>query len=317
MKPSKKSVLVIGDVMLDKWVYLKSFRTSPETDAPIVQVEREFTEMGGAGNALRHLVNLSIGSHEFIGVMGQDEAGQELLEISKSIKADTRLIMDVSRKTTLKERYFLDNIPIFRHDRESISDINKHIENELFLAIQKSISTKDSVLLSDYAKGVLGLDLISKVIQLAKSLKKPIISDPGLGRIQMHAGCDTIKPNAHEWHVFVEEMGSEANALSMLFSCGTKSVVVTQGAGGIRLIEKGVDMLSQAENLDIPTDVTGAGDSVAAALSLLVDPDGFDPQLLPILNRVGAQTVSKSRTELPLGIEIETNLSNVTIKHKK
>jgi len=317
VQPSKKSVLVVGDAMLDKWVYLQSVRTSPESDAPIVRLEKEFVEMGGAGNALRHLVNLSSGSHEFIGVIGHDSPGQKLLEISKSIEADTQLVTDVKRKTTVKERYFLDNAPIYRHDIESIDDIDKHIENELFLTIQKSISTKDSVLLSDYAKGVLSLDLISKVILLAKSLKKPIISDPGLGRIQMHAGCDTIKPNTKEWNVFVEQMGSEAIALSMLFSKGTKSVVVTQGAGGIRLIEEGIDILSQAENLGDATDVTGAGDSVAAALSLLVGSDGFDPDLLPILNTVGGQTVSKSRTELPSRIEMESSLSVPTTKHRK
>jgi len=317
VQPSKKSVLVVGDIMLDKWVYLQSVRTSPETDAPIVRVEKEFAEMGGAGNALRHLVNLSTGTHEFIGVIGHDLAGQKLVEMSKPIAANTRLVMDVKRETTVKERYFLDNLPIYRHDRESINDIDKHIENELFLTIQKSMSSTDSVLLSDYAKGVLSLDLISKVILLAKSLKKPIISDPGLGRIQIHAGCDTIKPNAKEWHVFVEQMGSEANALSMLFSKGTKSVIVTQGAAGIRLIEKGIDILSQAENLNNATDVTGAGDSVAAALSLLVDSDGFDPELLPILNKVGGQTVSKSRTELPAGIELESSRSVETIKYRK
>ena len=103
----------------------------------------------------------------------------------------------------------------------------------------------------------------------------------------------------------------------MLFSKGTKSVIVTQGAAGIRLIEKGIDILSQAENLNNATDVTGAGDSVAAALSLLVDSDGFDPELLPILNKVGGQTVSKSRTKLPAGIELESSRSVETIKYRK
>ena len=175
------------------------------------------------------------------------------------------------------------------------------------------MSTKDSILLSDYAKGILSQGLVSRVISLAKSLQKPIISDPGLGRIQIHAGCDIIKPNAKEWHVFVNQMGSEVSALSMLFSMGTKSVIITQGAGGIRLVEKEIDIVCRAENLKDSTDVTGAGDSVAAALSLLVDSSGFDPELLPILNRVGGQTVSKPRTELPLGIEMYSGLSAETI----
>lgn len=317
MKPSKKSVLVVGDVMLDKWAYLKSVRKSPETDAPVVQLEKEFMEMGGAGNALRHLANLSTGDHEFIGVIGHDPDGQKLIEISKTIEAQTQLIMDDNRETTVKERYFLDGVPIYRHDRESTTDIDKGIESKIFLKIEKSIISKDAVLLSDYAKGVLSQDLISKVIILAKSLKIPIISDPGLGRIQLHAGCDTIKPNAKEWQVFVDVMGSEARALSMLFSKGTKSVVVTQGARGVRLIEKGIEFQSHVENSNDATDVTGAGDSVAAALSLLVNSSGFEPSLLPILNMVGGQTVSKSRTELPSEIDMESSWSAVTALQRK
>lgn len=313
MQLSKKSVLVVGDVMLDKWVYLKSVRPSPETDAPIVRVENEFMEVGGAGNALRHLANLSNGSHELIGVVGDDSEGKRLLEISKSVEAKTQLLIDSNRKTTAKDRYFLDDIPIYRHDRESLGDLDEQMEEEIFLSVQKSMSTKDSILLSDYAKGVLSQSLVSRVISLAKSLQKPIISDPGLGRIQIHAGCDVIKPNAKEWHVFVNQMGSEVSALSMLFSMGTKSVIITQGAGGIRLVEKEIDIVSRAENLNESTDVTGAGDSVAAALSLLVDSSGFAPELLPILNRVGSQTVSKARTELPIGIEMYSGMSTEII----
>ena len=317
MQLSKKSVLVIGDVMLDKWVYLQSIRTSPETNAPIVRIESEFIEMGGAGNALRHLANLSDGSHELIGVVGDDSAGVKLLEISKSVEANTKLVIDTKRLTTAKDRYFLDNIPIYRHDNESLDDLDEQIENEIFSFIQKSLSSKDSILLSDYAKGVLSQKLVSRVISLANSAKIPIISDPGMGRIQIHAGCDIIKPNAKEWYVFVEQMGSEASALSMLFSKGTKSVVITQGAAGIRLVDKDIDIFNDAENLMAATDVTGAGDSVAVALSLLVDSRGCVPELLPILNRVGGQTVSKSRTELPLGIEMDSNLSAAIIDPRK
>lgn len=313
MQLNKRSVLVVGDVMLDKWVYLQSVRSSPETNVPIVRVENEFIEMGGAGNAVRHLANLSDGSHGLIGVVGADSAGKKLIEVSKSAGASTQLLIDAKRLTTAKDRYFLDNIPIYRHDSEVLDDLDEQIENEILSSIRESISSKDSILLSDYAKGVLSQGLVSRVISLAKSLKIPIISDPGLGRIQIHAGCDIIKPNAKEWFVFVEQMGSETSALSMLFSKGTKSVIITQGSSGIRLVERDIDIFNPAENLMGSTDVTGAGDSVAAALSLLVDSKGFAPELLPILNRIGGQTVAKSRTELPSGIEMDSYLSTVVV----
>ena len=158
---------------------------------------------------------------------------------------------------------------------------------------------KNAVLISDYAKGVLTKSLILDIISLARDLKIPTISDPGLGRIALHAGCDVIKPNSKEWNLYIQEAGSEQEGLLSLFSKGTKFVVITQGDKGIRIVGKSMDIFGTAENVGDVTDVTGAGDSVAAILSLLTDSGGLVPEHLPVLNRIGAKTVAEIRTELP------------------
>jgi len=296
---NKKSVLVIGDVMLDKWVYLEAIRTSPEANVPIVHVEKEFSELGGAGNAFRHLSNLSEGKHELVGVVGNDSIGRKLILHSEADSSAIHLIVDPVRKSTLKERYFLQGQPIFRHDIEDLYDLHSDLELKLFSQIKKSMPGKNAVLISDYAKGVLTKSLILDIILLARELKIPTISDPGLGRIALHAGCDVIKPNSKEWNLYIQEAGSEQEGLLSLFSKGTKFVVITQGDKGIRIVGKSMDIFGTAENVGDVTDVTGAGDSVAAILSLLTDSGGLVPEHLPVLNRIGAKTVAEIRTELP------------------
>lgn len=305
LRLNKKSVLVIGDVMLDKWVYLKALRTSPEANVPIVHAAREFSELGGAGNALRHLSNLSDGAHELVGVVGDDSIGRELTLLSQSESSAIHLIVDPKRKSTLKMRFFLEDLPIFRHDIETIDDLEENIEIELFSQVKKSMPGKNAVLISDYAKGVLTKNLISDIISLARELEIPTISDPGLGRIEFHAGCEVIKPNNREWNLYIKEMGSEQEAFLFLFSRGTKFVVITQGDKGIRIVGREMDVFGTAESVGNLADVTGAGDSVAAILSLLTGAHGLVPEHLPVLNKIGAKTVSAMRTELPKIAELQ------------
>jgi rfaE bifunctional protein kinase chain/domain len=274
-------------------------RASPEANVPVVCVKNEFSELGGAGNALRHLSNLSKGSHELVTVVGGDSIGEKIDFLLQSGSFVAHLIVDPNRKSTLKERVHLEEQQIFRLDVEDSNELSTEVEFKLFAQIKKSLPGKNAILISDYAKGVLTKRLVSKVILLAKDLGIPIVSDPGLGRIALHAGCDIIKPNNKEWSLFVSEMGSEEKGVLFLFSKGTKFIVITHGDRGIRIIGKGMDVFGGAEKVGVLTDVTGAGDSVAAILSLLVDSTGLVSDYLPVLNRIGAKTVSELRTALP------------------
>lgn len=299
MKINEKSVLVIGDVMVDEWVYLEKVKLSPEANVPVVRESAAFAQLGGAANAVRHLENLSGKSHELLGLIGDDNAGVTLTDLSLGIDSKVQLVTEAARKSTQKIRYFLDDLQIFRKDVEDTFEISTETENILKKIIAEGIERHNAVLISDYAKGVASKGIVSFLIEQCKKMNKPIISDPGFGRLGLFAGCDVIKPNKMEWDYFVTQIGNENDAVDHLIAKGTRYIFVTQGVNGIRLIGRDLDLIKPIEKTIEQVDVTGAGDSVAAALSLLYQTENNLDKLLIKLNQVGSSTVSQIRTELP------------------
>lgn len=292
-------VLVVGDVMLDRWIYMRKTKLSPEAPVPIVVQQEYFAEIGGAGNAFRHLRNLSRAEHSLIGVRGQDPSGVEVASLGSSNVENINIIIDSGRKTTVKERFFIDGEPIFRRDNEDVMPLSQEIENKVVFEISNRLEHFKVLLLSDYAKGMLSKSLITNLLHLAKTKNVPIVTDPGLGRLALFAGCDVIKPNAKEWQDFVLSHRNKSEALNWLFSRGTKFVIVTTG-------KHGVTLFSNSKTLSVPpireisaVDVTGAGDSVAAAISLIIGSGERLIENLGILNSVGGLTVGQNRTVLP------------------
>lgn len=291
-------VLIIGDIMLDKWTYHLKTRISPEADVPVIQEIDSKIELGGAGNALRHLNFISSSKHELISVIGGDESGRKIREISEKSQSDVHLILDQSRKTTVKNRFFLDGSLLFRQDEEDSHDISFSIEREVLSFLKGNLQRFDVLLVSDYAKGVLTENLVKEIRTLANNCKIPIVVDPGFGKVGRYAGCAAIKPNLNEWIAFTESVGGESNGLELLFDAGTQFVLVTLGENGVRLITPVSDTTeSPVEDVAV-LDVTGAGDSIAAALSLLMCDGRSIIDSLGILNLVGANTVKNPKTEL-------------------
>jgi len=299
MNWNETRVLVVGDVMLDRWIYLKKTRISPEAPIPIVVLQESFTEIGGAGNALRHLNNLSNANHFLIGIRGQDTNGIEMISLAGSNFEYFNLIIDSGRRTTVKERLYIDGIPILRRDSEDVNHLSQKTETVVTREVSNRIDDCDVLLLSDYAKGMLSKSLIESLLHLAKSKNVPIVSDPGLGRVSFFAGCEVIKPNAKEWQEFVQSCTDEDEALSLLFSSGTQFIIVTNGKEGITCFSKGQTLRAAPFNEISAVDVTGAGDSVAAAISLIIGSGQRIVDNLDRLNEVGGMTVGQSRTILP------------------
>lgn len=299
MNWDKTRVLVVGDVMLDRWVYMKKTRVSPEAPIPIVEQQEYFTELGGAGNALRHLNNLSSANHFLIGVRGSDLPGAEMIALEGLEVGQMDLMVDPLRRTTVKERFFVDGLPIFRRDIEDVSALHQTIEMKILEEATRRIENYEVLLLSDYAKGLLSQSLITNLLSLARDKNKLVVSDPGLGRVAFFAGCDVIKPNAKEWQGFVESRQDEHEALAWLFSLGTKYVVVTHGKSGITCFSESNQVLVPPIDQIDAIDVTGAGDSVAAMISLIVGSGEKLVDFLDTLNQVGGLTVAQNRTSLP------------------
>ncbi len=292
-------VIVIGDVMMDKWVHHTKTRVSPEAPVYVIREIASQIELGGAGNALRHLNYLSNQSHELLTVVGNDLIGTELQNLCLHSRNKVHWIVDESRQTTIKERFFIDEVLQFRKDAEDIQGISQVIETEMMEILRCIAVNFDVILLSDYAKGVLTKSFVDKIKALATSIGIPIVVDPGIGRLDVYYGCTVIKPNLIEWNQHISLIGSEEEALRLIFESGTQQVLVTQSSEGVRLIKSsGESSLRPSEHIQV-VDVTGAGDSLAAGLALLIGEDYTIETSLEILNLIGANTVRQLNTQLP------------------
>lgn len=291
--------LVIGDVMLDKWTHHTKTRMSPEAPVHVIRETSTESELGGAGNALRHLNHLSGQSHELLTVVGNDLVGIELQELCLHSRSKVHWIVDKSRQTTSKERFFIDGVLQFRKDTENEENISHATERELIAVLTKIVRDFDVILLSDYAKGVLTEKLVVQIKAMASSLGVPIVVDPGLGRLHVYYGCTVIKPNSIEWKEHVSSVGSEEEACRIIFNSGTQQVLVTQSSDGVRLITGShEESLKPKQKIEV-VDVTGAGDSLAAGIALLIG-EGFSLESsLETLNEIGANTVRQVKTQLP------------------
>ena len=295
---SKSNVLVIGDAMLDTWHYFESYRLSPEANIPIVRKNHAYHAVGGAGNALRHLKSLSDSSHCLIATVGVDFEGLLMREVALENGLEIDWV-EVNRITTTKKRMFVDGNPVLREDIEDTSTIDNSYESMIFTKIASAISRFDVLLISDYAKGLLSENLIIKIRALANSALKPLVVDPGVNRIDLYAGYDFIKPNLKEWQIYVESVGDEIIAIQKLIKAGTRGIVITLGPQGIRYINQNFESEIISPDRQISAvDVTGAGDSVAAALSLRAGNGSLSNADFRFMNEVGANTVSKIRTEI-------------------
>ena len=298
---NKAKALVIGDVMLDKWTHHTKTRISPEAPVHVIKETTKESELGGAGNALRHLNHLSGQSHELLTVVGNDLAGNELQELCLHSRNKVYWIVDETRQTTSKERFFIDDVLQFRKDSEDNENIHDDIEVVLIEILKRIVSDFDVILLSDYAKGILTENFVDQIKALASSLEIPIVVDPGLGRLHVYYGCTIIKPNSIEWNQHVSSIGSEEEALRQIFNSGTKQVLVTQGSDGVRLITESHEQSLKPDQKIEVVDVTGAGDSLAAVIALLIGEGSSLESSLEILNEIGANTVRQIKTQLPGG----------------
>jgi D-beta-D-heptose 7-phosphate kinase / D-beta-D-heptose 1-phosphate adenosyltransferase len=266
-------VLVLGDVMLDRFVYGSVERISPEAPIPVVNVERYMDMPGGAANVARNIAALGA-RVSLLGVVGDDGWAQDLrtqLVLSPSI--DVRLVTDGSRVTSVKTRYVADGQQVMRADRESRLPLSFAVAQRLLLEFSSALREANLVILSDYAKGVLTESVVSAAIGLARSAGKTIIVDPKAKDLTKYQGASILTPNRVELQT---ACGSEcstddqvvAGARRVLDQNICDAMVVTRGKDGMSVIQ-GREFVAH-----LPTaarqvfDVSGAGDTVVATLSL-------------------------------------------------
>ena len=264
-------VLVVGDVMLDRFVYGDVDRISPEAPVPVCRVGEETAMLGGAGNVARNLAALGA-SVEFISVIGDDAAGAEIRALlAEHDRLTCELIEDPGRQTSIKTRFFSGVQQLLRVDRETTEPVSDALTGQLRDAAARALERCGALVLSDYGKGVLGPALTAALIDAAQVAGRPVVVDPKGDDFARYAGASVITPNRRELAAAsrMAVAGDDAVAAAarhIAESCGIASVLVTRSAEGMTLVDAdGADHLA-AEAREV-FDVSGAGDTVVAALA--------------------------------------------------
>ncbi len=269
-KETKPNILVLGDLMIDHYLWGSCERISPEAPVQVVDIAKETTVLGGAGNVINNLnalgAKVSVAS-----VIGDDDNGEELLKMLKNIGVETaNIITQEGRKTSKKSRIIAVSQQILRYDKESRSDITSQSVKNIIDSLEKSLFSYDALILSDYGKGVLTTELCQGVIAVAKKHSIKVLVDPKGSDFSKYRGAYLLTPNKKE---AILATGLEIDTPESLESALKKlKVECDLGVSLITLSEDGIATLDREVEI-FPTvakevfDVTGAGDTVIASIA--------------------------------------------------
>ena len=301
-----QTVLCIGDLMLDEFVYGDVSRISPEAPTPVIAVKRTELMIGGAGNVARNLISLGARC-VFVGVVGEDDAGRALTEALDGYPLiEARLVVDRARVTTRKARFVSEHFSshLLRADWEMAAPIDREIEDALIGSVVDALPSAGAVVLSDYAKGALTPRVIRAVIEAANDAGKPVIVDPKGRDYGIYRGATLITPNRQELadatHTAArsdDEIATAAAALGAALS--TQAVLVTRSEDGMTLVNGDG---SGDGTVHVPAypvrvrDVSGAGDTVVAVLAAMLAMDADFESAMRAANAAAAVVVGKRGT---------------------
>src|SRR6266568_4265991 len=274
---ASQTVLCIGDLMLDDFVYGEVLRISPEAPAPVIAVGREEVVIGGAGNVARNIAALGARCL-FVGVVGEDEAGRRLMNaLLGEPRIEAYLVTDRSRPTTRKVRFVSEHFSthLLRADWELAKPVDRDSEQALIGHALAAMPRAGAVVLSDYAKGALTPRVIRALIDAARQQGKPLVVDPKGSDFSIYRGATVITPNRKELadatrRAAVEEEDIAAAAAELCRTLESRAVLVTRSEAGMTLVVEG------AAPVHVPAypvkirDVSGAGDTVVAVLACLL-----------------------------------------------
>jgi len=270
---STLQILVVGDVMLDRYVQGTVSRISPEAPVPVVEATSEVFRPGGAANTASNIRTLG-GDVIIVGLVGDDSNGQKLIDLLKRSGVHTEgLIVDRTRPTTLKTRIIGDHQHLVRIDSEVRRNIDKKQTRQILDFVNEKIKNVDAVLISDYEKGVNTRVLLEKMISLIRVYETPIIVDPKVRHFPYYRGVTLITPNVKEASSatqidLIDEASIRNMGRELLRQLECDAVLITRGKNGMTLFERNGNITNMPTLAREVYDVTGAGDTVASALSL-------------------------------------------------
>jgi rfaE bifunctional protein kinase chain/domain len=268
-----KRIIVLGDLMLDEFIFGRVRRISPEAPVPVVEVEKQTLTLGGAGNVVSNLVALGA-SPVPLGVVGSDSDAERMRLAFEKLQVNTEsLVADLKRPTTLKTRIIAHNQQVVRADRENRKAIAAEIEDRIIAAFRREITSADALIVSDYSKGLLTARLLAELLPLASEHNLTVCLDPKTRSFANYQPVTVITPNHQEageaTGIFIDDEPSLiAAGQQILQSLDCRAALITRGEEGMALFTE------DGAVTHIPTvarevyDVTGAGDTVIATLAL-------------------------------------------------
>ncbi|MBM3481853.1 MAG: D-glycero-beta-D-manno-heptose-7-phosphate kinase [Alphaproteobacteria bacterium] len=303
-------VLCIGDLMLDRYVYGGVERTSPEAPVPVLRIERERAMLGGAGNVVRNVTALGARAW-LIAVIGDDEVGRQLTTmVGKEPQLEPYLLIEAGRPSTVKTRFVAGNQQLLRADAETTRPIEARTAERLIALVGDLTPQASSIVISDYAKGVITPEVVQAVIARARAAGHPVVVDPKGADFARYRGASVVTPNRGELSAAVgERLDSEAaivkGARALIERCGIEAVLVTRSHEGMTYVAAN----GRVEHLPAQArevyDVSGAGDTAVATFAAALG-QGVDPVEAALLaNAAAGIVVGKTGTAVAHGVELQ------------
>jgi len=267
----KTRVLIVGDVMLDCYLWGTVDRISPEAPVPVVSIQKETWTLGGAANVANNLRKLEV-EPILIGVAGNDDNSLRLQSLLRKWKISSSYLVTTNRRpTTLKTRIIAHSQQVVRADREETKEVSERTQEKILETFGKNLNKANAVIISDYGKGVITYRLLSEIIDLARRKGLFIAVDPKESHFINYKGVSIITPNHHEAAFayrkkIVDERSLETVGWGLMQLLELESVLITRGEKGMSLFETGRKVTHLPTVAKEVYDVTGAGDTVIATL---------------------------------------------------
>ena len=294
-------VLIVGDVILDRYVVGAVSRLSPEAPIPILRPDARRSTLGGAANVALNVATL--GGHAIlVGVVGADDGGAEIEQLlGQSPKTETALIVAPGRPTTAKTRFMAGSHQLLRLDEETVAPLDAPTAAAVVARIEQILPRADIVVLSDYAKGVLCDGVLEQVLALAARSGKTLIADPKRPDFRAYRGATILTPNEHEVRAATRieaDHDSEADRAGRAALAATEgeAVLVTRSAKGLTLVQRDQEALHFPTRAREVADVSGAGDTLVAALAVALGSGASLPDAARLANVTAGISVGKQGT---------------------
>lgn len=313
-----RKILVLGDLMLDEYIFGTVERISPEAPVPILDLKKTSFTVGGAANAANNIKSLGAGVMLF-GVTGSDEKGETLRNalISAGIGLEG-VIIEEGRKTTVKTRVIARDQHVIRIDSEDRNPILAETESKIVEMVKKEINNFDAVLISDYAKGMITQSLSRSIINLAKENNIFCMIDPKGNDYSKYTGCNIITPNkkelAQSLNLQPYQLESEDDliqaARTLISKISCDNVLVTRGSEGMTLFAKNGDIVNHSAIEKKVIDVSGAGDTAIAAFALSYSSGATAEEAIMIASFACGSVIGKVGTACVSCEELKNELIN-------